>query len=483
MTGSQDNKSRWWFMLPVLLGIGALVFMVKNKQPLSLVPELERSTPVEVYTVVKHPLAPEIVAYGRVRPKRAWQAVAEIEGRLIYKHPQLERGQFLKAGTVLARVDPLQYELQLAEAKADLESVMSELSSLDVERDNTRLSLNIERRQLKLFEDELARKKSLLGKKLIASSSFDQEQRNLLSQRQKVLDLENRLRVIPLEREVMEAKRKVQQAKLADAELELSKTVISLPFDARIIEVSAELDQVVSKQQSLVTAHGLKAMEVESQVSIHDMRELISIIPAETVIDLGNTSPRQLLPETEVLLNSGNSLIRWQGEVTRISGRVDQNTGTVGVIVEIQQDLTRLRPSQQGPLIDGMFVEVRSYGVKSSLLAIPNQALHDGQVYLVNDQQRLELRTVGTLFSSGGWTAIKSGLETGDRLVINDLIPVIEGILLAPTEVQLPSKTGVSGKSVVSDILVEPGQLEVADDHAASAGTVKADKALTGEKR
>ena len=440
MAEQLNNKHRWWFILPVLLGLSALVFMVKNKQPLSLVPELERSTPVEVYTVVERQLAPEIIAYGRARPKRAWQAVAEIEGRLIYKHPQLEQGQFLKAGTILARIDPLQYELQLAEAKADLESVMSELSSLDVERDNTQLSLNIERRQLNLFEDELERKKSLLGKKLIASSSFDQEQRNLLSQRQKVLDLENRLRVIPLEREVKGAKRKVQQAKLADAEIELSKTVISLPFDARIIEVSAELDQVVNKQQSLVTAHGLQAMEVESQVSIHDMRELISTIPAETVIDLGKTSPRQLLPETEVVLNSGNSLIRWQGEVTRISGRVDQNTGTVGVIVEVQQDLTHLRPSQQGPLIDGMFVEVRSHGVKKSLLAIPNQALHNGHVYLINDKQRLELRAVETLFSSGGWTAVKKGLVAGDRLVINVLIPVIEGILLAPTEADVADK-------------------------------------------
>jgi len=102
------------------------------------------------------------------------------------------------------------------------------------------------------------------------------------------------------------------------------------------------------------------------------------------------------------------------------------------VIVEVEQDLTRLKPSLQTPLVDGMFVEIHSFGAKTPQLAVPDQAIHNGQVYLINAKQRLELRAVETLFSSDGWTAIKSGLKQGDRIVVNDLIPVIEGVLLAP---------------------------------------------------
>ena len=87
-------------------------------------------------------------------------------------------------------------------------------------------------------------------------------------------DIQNQILLLPDERKVAQAMVKVNQAKLKEAQRSLDKTSIILPTDVRISEVNIEADQVVNLQQEMFVAHGIKIMEMEAQVSIHDMQTL-----------------------------------------------------------------------------------------------------------------------------------------------------------------------------------------------------------------
>lgn len=96
----------------------------------------------------------------------------------------------------------------------------------------------------------------------------------MLSQKKLVQDIENQLALMPDERGVSQALVKVNQAKVDEAKRSLEKTRIVLPVTMRVSEVDAELNQVVNLQQTMVTAHLNDVMEVEAQLSIHDLQLL-----------------------------------------------------------------------------------------------------------------------------------------------------------------------------------------------------------------
>ena len=66
-------------------------------------------------------------------------------------------------------------------------------------------------------------------------------------------------------------------------------------------------------------------------------------------------------------------------------------------------------------------------------LVLPRSALHAGKVYLVDAQNRLRIRPVEVLFNQGSLSVIKQGLEGGELVVVSDLIPAIDGMLLQTT--------------------------------------------------
>ena len=67
-------------------------------------------------------------------------------------------------------------------------------------------------------------------------------------------------------------------------------------------------------------------------------------------------------------------------------------------------------------------------------VVVPLSALHNGQVYVMDAENRLDIRKVQTFFSQGGFAVLKSGVKPGDTVVISDLQSAIKGMLLNPQE-------------------------------------------------
>ncbi len=425
-----DLNRKLLFIPALMAGILILVLAVKLRPSPSSKPALERSRAVDVITLHQQPLAPQVTGFGRVKPKVEWKAISEVSGKVIFRHPELEKGRVLDAGTVILKIDPLDYQLTLAKAEADISSSEAQLAKLDLEEKNLKSTLKIEKNRLAISKKEVTRKEELRRKGLTSQSALDLEKQSYLASQKVVQDLESQLQVLPKERRVSEAQLQVNQSKVEEAQRSLSKTEIVLPIDARISSVDIEQNQVVNMQQTMLVAHGIAEIEVDAQVALHDMQALASSLNHYTAHADGRPRADQLALQASIQLASGQFVQQWTAKVARISDTVSANQATVGVILEVAQDYSQLSPETAPPLVNGMFVQATLEGQDNPHWVIPERALHGDKVYLLSDDNTLSIKPATVLFRREGLVAVQGDFIAEQQLVVNDLLPAVEGMAL-----------------------------------------------------
>ena len=140
-----------------------------------------------------------------------------------------------------------------------------------------------------------------------------------------------------------------------------------------------------------------------------------------------------------VRLKTGTVTAEWPARVDRISPAVDPQTRTVGVVVSVDEPYRSAVPGRKPPLVKNMYVHVTLFGQPwPGSIVIPRVALHrmpDGpRVYVADAKDRLRILAVELLAEQGDLVVLESGLEPGHRVVVTDLIPASDGMLLAPNE-------------------------------------------------
>ncbi len=418
----------------VLLGVVVLVLLVKNSaKPVRMV-VAETATAVRVIGVPEVTVAPRLMTTGNVEPSRVWRSVAQVSGKIVALHPRLKRGALIREGEELLRIDPRDYELAITRAETGIEAISVQQAQIDVQEANAKALLEIEQQALELARSELQRKQKMLKGSAISQSDYGKEQRSLLTQQKSVQSLINSLKLYPVERRGLAAELEKQQVQLADAKLNLERTIILMPFDGRIAQIKVELQQFVAQGALMVVADGIAKAEVAVQIPMERLGNLIhseaAIDPTQAEnIELG----QRLGLSVRVLLQQNQYLVEWDARVARISDALDPRTRTVGIIIEVDKPYARVHPGRRPPLVKGLFVDVVLSGQpQDSRKVIPLDALHDQQVYVVNQEQRLEQRTV-TIGSKGAdYAVVIDGLRTGEQVVISDVFPAVEGMLLQP---------------------------------------------------
>jgi multidrug efflux pump subunit AcrA (membrane-fusion protein) len=100
-------------------------------------------------------------------------------------------------------------------------------------------------------------------------------------------------------------------------------------------------------------------------------------------------------------------------------------------VVAVDKPFEKVKPGYRPPLSKGMFVQVVLRGKSQApRVVIPRSAVRNGVVLIADDENRLRRRSVEVLFSQGEVSVISEGLEAGGRVVVSDLVPAVEGMLL-----------------------------------------------------
>ena len=394
----------------------------------AILDDLRTARVIEVEAVA---VVPRAVGHGLVRPRAVWSAVAEVPGRIVEKADRLAKGAVIKKGTVLFRLDPVDHALAIAEAEADIKVAEAELRELEINRSNLEASREIERRALALGQRELTRKRELAKRGTLAKAALDAEERGLLALQQKVRDLDNQLRRLPAQRDLKQARRLQAEARLERARRDLARSEITAPFDLRIAEVDGEVAEFVAAGAVLATGDAIDVAEVTAQFAPARIRNLIAPDAVKGPVTIATFARIAEIAELEAIvrLRVDGAPIEWPARFDRFNDTVDPETRTIGAIVAVYDSYGATKPGIRPPLIKGFRVEVELRGTaRPALPVVPRDVLDQGHVLIVDGEGRLRRREIEVALAQGGFAAISKGLAPGERVVVSDLVPAIEGM-------------------------------------------------------
>jgi len=429
------NWKKMLIIPPVILGIIFFSVMLKTKTSPRQTTAKERIRTVRVIKAPVMDVMPRVIGYGYVEPGQSWEGVAEVGGRVIEMHKELKKGYFVKKGHVLVKLDPMTYGLAENRGKADVMSIDARLKELEQSRKNTIRLLATEKKSLKLSARELERKRKLLKKGYISKSGLEKEEKYYLAQQSSVNNLNNTLDLIPAQKKALLAQKSAGISTLTDYQLNLSKTEIYAPFDCRISAVNVEMNQYAGAGMVLVAVESIDTAEIPVKISPRSFSKLLPRV--KNVIDLSqmdmNTIRKAIGISAVIRLPFFKNDVFWQGRFSRTSESLDMSTGALTVYVAVDDPYAKVVPGSKPPLMKNMYCEVELRGRPvPDRVVIPGLALHDDTVYMVDKDNRLEIRSVTIALLQGDIAVVEKGVGPGDLIVVTDLSPAVSGMLLKP---------------------------------------------------
>ena len=425
--------------LIVIIAVALVIIKIKTKPPIE---HQELSFPVktvEIITARKIPFRARSTAYGNVEPAVLMLAKAEVAGKISYIHPLLKQGGNLAQGTVALRIEPTTFEFTLDQSKAALTASQSALVQLEVEEKTTRGSLDIAKKNLQVGQKELDRLLVVWEKKLISRSVVDAEEQQVLQLRQQVEDLQGKLTGFASRKAATQAQIRQSESQLAQNQDTLGRTEVLVPFDARIGEVLVEKGEFTAIGNVLFEASGIQAVEINAQLPTRQFRPLLmghadKSLSLQTPEALQSALLQMQLEARVSLVGFEGSTAKWKGELLRIGESIDPTRDTLGIVVAVNNPYEGVIPGKRPPLLKGMYTAVELYAPAREAIVLPRKAVHQGRIYIAKADNQLEIREVNVLLKQGRLVILDGGVEEGEKVIITDVIPVINGLPLNPVE-------------------------------------------------
>jgi len=138
-------------------------------------------------------------------------------------------------------------------------------------------------------------------------------------------------------------------------------------------------------------------------------------------------------PQVRFTASMGNREYSWQGHIVRVDAAVDRDTRLIYATAEVF-DPYGLAAAEGMPIAVGMFVTAEISGIEEQeALVMPRMALRNqDKVYVINDENRLEIRTVSVLSTSEQRVLVTSGVAPGERVVTSTLPNPVDGMEVEP---------------------------------------------------
>lgn len=334
-------------------------------------PQIEQAAPQTVDVVVMAPS--EIRVWhdfsGRLQAVERVEIKPRVSGMISEVH--FREGGKVNEGDLLFVIDRRPYQASLDRAKAALQEAESEVS---------------------LTQSEFKRAKQLIKKNSVSKSQFDSAQSAY---------------------QAAVAKVAAAEAELTQAELDYEYAHIRAPITGRIDRAELTVGNLVQAGPGAPTLTSIVSTDqIYATFDVDEQTYLASV-------------RRQRDGELPVELRlAGDDGTVYRGVIHSFANQMDPTSGTIRA--------RALLDNADGALLPGMFADIRlGAAEKSTLLLVSERAVGTNQdqkyVYVVSADNEVVYREVKLGRSIDGRRVVISGLETGERVMINSLQRVQPG--------------------------------------------------------
>lgn len=336
----------------ILFGASLILLAACSPPEKDAVDETKKPVPVRVTEIKSQELPIVVESVGRLAANREVTIATELGGIIISYHADI--GDEVKAGQILARLDPTDYLLSLQEAKTSLDMAAARLEAAT---------------------KSMERVRELLPQKVIAAEAFDKT-----------------------EEQYNTCKASVEQSRILVniSKERLNKTRYKAPFDGTIAARMIETGQTVAVGSPIFLLVDLNPMRVKVSIS------------EENYIRLDKDDP------VSVKLEASPEMV-FKGRVDRIDIKADERTNTFGVQILVDNPNLFLKAGMTARV--HLTVDVISDAVmipQSTVLYREDRH----ELFVVAHDQTAEVRQVTLGRTERGLVQAVQGLAPGDQLIV-----------------------------------------------------------------
>nr|WP_320132388.1 efflux RND transporter periplasmic adaptor subunit [uncultured Holophaga sp.] len=383
------NRNATWLGTTGLLGVGILLTGCKTTPP--------PRPPMEVSFQTIQPQAITLTTElpGRTAPFLVAEIRPQVNGIILKR--AFQEGSDVKAGSVLYQIDPAPYQAAVAQAQATLAQAEATLPSLTARAE---------------------RSKKLAGVHAVGQQEADEAEAARLQGAANVA---------------------AAKAALESARINLAHTPITAPISGRVGMSAVTVGALVTAYQatSLATVQQLDPIYVDVTQSSTDLLKL------RRSLESGRIKNGSGERKVKLILEDGTPY-PLEGKLQFRDVTVDASTGAV--------TLRMVFPNPKHVLLPGMYVRtVVEEGVnEQAILALQQGVTRDLKgnpvAMVLTPDNKVEQRTLTVDRTMGDKWLVTSGLQAGDRLIVEGLQKIRPGMPVKATPFQPQAATPAPGK-------------------------------------
>ncbi|HVC10643.1 MAG TPA: efflux RND transporter periplasmic adaptor subunit [Burkholderiales bacterium] len=323
-----------------------------------------------------------LTALGTVTPRSLVNVMPRVAGLL--QSVDYKQGQMVKAGQLLAQIDPRPFQIAREQAQAQMEQTRAQLAGA---------------------RTDLARYETLLKQDSIAEQQVA-DQRATVAQLTATLD--------------------ANRAALDNAKLQLAWTRITAPVSGLVGLRPVDAGNMVTTSGAVGAANAATGSSTAAPIVTIAQVQPVDVtfaLPQQQIVDV--VGPLTAGKQLEVQAwDARNTKVLATGKLVAADNQINTATGTLNLLAEFDNKDLALYPNQ--------FVNVRLLArTIPGAVVVPTTAVAVGApgtyVYVIGSGNKVALRKVTTGATDGSLTQIVAGVTPGERVVTDGLDRLRDG--------------------------------------------------------
>lgn len=378
-----------WIIQPLLV-IGILLFGFIGARGFSMFKEEPKTAQRPIYAPLVRILETKtsteqviVKGNGTLEARTRINLVPQVGGRISYIHPNLRAGGTFKKGETLIEIERIDYELEVTRIEAEVAAAKTTL-------------------KLEIAEADAARQEWLTLNPNLAVPTL-----------------------VAREPQIAEANAQVKaaEARLAQAQLDLRRTRVTMPFSGRVVSSMIDVGEVISANQQVGVVYSSERFEIPIPLEVDQL----------AWVQIPNKSEGTPGSPVKIIASIGNQQHVFSGEIIRIESELEELSRFARVVALLKPE--DIPQSLKEKVIPGLFVNVSIQSEQlSDVTSLPRAALRqDDTLWIIDSNNRLQFIKPDILYRSNQNVLVRD-LTENTQVVMSNLEVVTEGMQVRISE-------------------------------------------------